>query len=205
MNERRVVFESQDVAIEGLVCEGDATKGVVVTHPHPLYGGSMDNNVVEAIVEAYGGKGYTTLRFNFRGVGGSEGTYDNGRGEQDDVRAAVAHLVQRGRTSIDLAGYSFGAWVNGQCMGGLAHVQRMIMVSPPVNFMDFSFFSECPKLRLVIAGSEDDTAPPAMIQKMISSWNPEASFQMIQGADHFYWGKTHEIQAAICGLIDLEG
>jgi alpha/beta superfamily hydrolase len=205
MKEERVVFTSQKLTIEGLISESQGQKGVVVTHPHPLYGGSMNNNVVESVVQAYRERGYTTLRFNFRGVGRSGGVYDNGTGEQEDVRAAVAYLTQLGKTSIDLAGYSFGSWVNAHCIGDLNDVHRMVMVSPPVAFMDFSFFGQCSKLRLVIAGSEDDIAPPGMIEAMLPVWSPEAVFRIVTGADHFYWGKTHEIQAAICGLIDLEG
>lgn len=205
MKEERVFFKSQGLKIEGLFNESQTQNGVVVTHPHPLYGGEMHNNVVESVVQAYGEKGYTTLRLNFRGVGQSEGTYDNGTGEQEDVKAAVAYLVGLGKTSIDLAGYSFGSWVNAQCIGSLTDVKRMIMVSPPVNFIDFSFLEYNEKIRLVIAGSEDDIAPPAMIKDMIPVWNSEAEFNIIQGADHFYWGKTGEVEAMIRGLIGLEG
>ena len=205
MKEEQVFFKSQDLKIEALISESQTRNAVVVTHPHPLYGGEMHNNVVESVVRAYGQKGYTTLRFNFRGVGKSEGGYDNGTGEQEDVRAAVAFLGGLGKTSIDLAGYSFGAWVNAQCIESLTDVKRMIMVSPPVNFLDFSFLKYTAKIRLVIAGSEDDIAPPAMIKDMIPVWNSEAEFDIIQGADHFYWAKTGELEAIIGGLIDLEG
>ncbi|MFO7600351.1 MAG: alpha/beta fold hydrolase [Candidatus Desulfacyla sp.] len=205
MKEERVVFTSQKLTIEGLISESQGLKGVIVTHPHPLYGGSMDNNVVESMVRAYGEKGYATLRFNFRGVGRSEGAYDNGTGEREDVRAAVTHLAQLGKTSIDLAGYSFGAWVNAQCIDSLGDVRRMVMVSPPVNFIDFSFLKDCPRIRLVITGSEDDIAPPGMIEEMLPVWSPDAAFRIIKGADHFYGGKTHEIKTAINGLIELEG
>ncbi len=201
MKEEQVFFKSQDLKIEGLISEGQTKNGVVVTHPHPLYGGEMHSNVVESLVRAYWEKGYTTLRFNFRGVGKSEGRYDNGSGEQEDVRGAVEYLCGLGKTSIDLAGYSFGAWVNAQCIESLTDVKRMIMVSPPVNFLDFSFLKYCAKIRLVIAGSEDDIAPPAMIKDMIPVWNSEAEFDMIQGADHFYWGKTGELEAIIGELI----
>ena len=205
MKEELVFFKSNGLKIEGLINESQTRNGVVVTHPHPLYGGEMHNNVVESVVRAYGEKGYTTLRFNFRGVGRSEGVYDNGTGEQEDVRAAVAFLGGLGKTSIDLAGYSFGAWVNAKCIESLTDVKRMIMVSPPVNFLDFSFLKRCAKIRLVIAGSEDDIAPPAMIKDMIPLWNGEAKFDIIQRADHFYLGKTSEIEAIIGGLIGLEG
>lgn len=205
MKEERIFFKSNGLKIEGLISEGQTKNGVVVTHPHPLYGGAMHNNVVESVVRAYGEKGYTTLRFNFRGVDRSEGVYDNGSGEQEDVRAAVAYLSGLGKRSIDLAGYSFGAWVNAQCIETLTDVKRMIMVSPPVNFLDFSFLKYCAKIRLVIAGSEDDIAPPAMIKDMIPAWNSEAEFNIIKGADHLYWGKTDELETMIGGLIELEG
>ena len=205
MKEERVFFKSNGLKIEGLINESQSRKGVVVTHPHPLYGGDMNNNVVESVVRAYGEKGYSTLRFNFRGVGRSEGGYDEGSGEQEDVRAAVAFFGGLGKTSIDLAGYSFGAWVNAQCIESLTDVKRMIMVSPPVNFLDFSFLEYCAKIRLVIAGSEDDIAPPAMIKDMIPVWNSEAAFNIIKGANHFYWRKTGELETMIRGLIQLEG
>lgn len=205
MKEERIFFKSRGLNIGGLINDTQGRKGVVVTHPHPLYGGSMDNNVVESMVRAYGEKGYATLRFNFRGVGKSEGAYDNGTGEQEDVRAAVTYLAQLGKTSIDLAGYSFGAWVNAQCIDSLRDVRRMVIVSPPVNFIDFSFLTDCPRIRLVITGSEDDIAPPGMIEEMLPVWSPDAAFRIIKGADHFYGGKTHEIKTAINGLIELEG
>jgi len=201
MKEEQVFFQSKELKIEGLISEGESPKGVVVTHPHPLYGGAMHNNVVESVVRAYGEKGVTTLRFNFRGVGQSEGRYDEGIGEQEDVRAAVTYLCASGKTSIDLAGYSFGAWINAQSVERLTRVSRMIMVSPPVNFIDFAFLGYCPKLRLVIAGSQDDIAPPAMIEPMMPVWNPEATLRVIKGADHFYWGKTDEIESTIQDLI----
>jgi alpha/beta superfamily hydrolase len=205
MEEKRIFFKSQGLKIECLINDTQGQNGVVVTHPHPLYGGEMHNNVVESIARAYVAKGYSMLRFNFRGVGRSEGAYDDGSGEQDDVRGAVAYLCGLGKTSIDLAGYSFGAWVNAQCIDSLSDVRRMIMVSPPVNFLDFSFLKPSPKIRLVIAGSEDDIAPPAMIEQMLPAWNPEAAFKVVRGADHFYWGKTGEIETVISRLIDLEG
>ena len=205
MKEERVFFKSNGLKIEGLINESQTKNAVVMTHPHPLYGGEMHSNVVESVVRAYWEKGYTTLRFNFRGVGQSDGAYDNGTGEQEDVRGAVEYLCGLGKTSIDLAGYSFGVWVNAQCIESLTDVKRMIMVSPPVNFIDFSFLKYCAKIRLVISGSEDDIAPPSMIKDMIPVWNNEAEFNIIEGADHFYLGKTSEIETMIGDLIDLEG
>ena len=202
MTEKSVDFESGDLKLEGLLDRAEGDAGVVITHPHPQYGGSMQNNVVESLVKSYGKAGYTTLRFNFRGMGRSEGHYDEGVGEQADVRGAVAYLKGLGMASVDLAGYSFGAWVNAQAIGNLNDVARMIMVSPPVNFMDFSFLSYTPKIQLIIAGSRDDIAPPDMIQKMLPQWNKDSAFHIIQGADHFYWGETGEIESIVGDFLE---
>ncbi len=204
MAEERVFIYSGEMKIEGLINELPGEKAVVVTHPHPLYGGDMYNNVVESVVQAYREKSYTTFRFNFRGVGRSEGRHDQGVGEQDDVKAALAYLRELGKSSIDLAGYSFGAWVNALSLQSFALSRRVVMVSPPVSFIDFSFLDYSTKIELVIAGSEDDIAPPAKIKEMLATWNPEAEFKIIQGADHFYWGKTAEIKRAIQGFLDAD-
>ena len=204
MSEEQVLIKSVGLKIEALVdlCKGD--EAVVVTHPHPLYGGDMYNNVVESIVQAYRHIGYSTLSVNFRGAGGSEGQYDEGIGEQKDVGAALRYLSDLGKTSIDLAGYSFGAWVNALGLNRFDQALRMIMVSPPVNFIDFSFLTLCPKLELVIAGSNDEIAPASMIQKMLPGWNLDAIFKVIQGADHFYGGKTAEVEAIIQDFLELK-
>jgi uncharacterized protein len=201
VSEKNVVFESGDFKLEGLLERVQSDAGVVITHPHPQYGGSMSNNVVESLVIAYGKAGYTTLRFNFRGVGRSEGHYDEGEGEQADVRGAVSYLKNMGMSAIHLAGYSFGAWVNARAIGGLNDVARMVMVSPPVNFMDFSFMDYTPQLQLVIAGARDDIAPPDMIRKLLPKWNKGSAFTIIQGADHFYWGETGEIESIVFGSL----
>ena len=204
MKEERVFIQAGKVKIEGLLAKAPGEKAVIVTHPHPLYGGDMNNSVVAAVVEAYSSKGYTTLRFNFRGVGQSEGKYGEGIGEQADVRAGLLYLNGLGKSSIDLAGYSFGAWVNAMGLESFQYARRIIMVSPPVNFIDFSFLGYSAKIQLVIAGSEDDIAPPRMIQGMIHAWNPEVHYTIIQGADHFYAGKTNEIVRIIQDFLNDE-
>jgi len=205
MPEKRVFIPSKGMKLEGLIDRTPGETAVVVTHPHPIYGGEMHNNVVESVIRAYRRQDYSTLRFNFRGVGQSDGAFDQGDGEQDDVRAALEFLGEMGKVSIDLAGYSFGAWVNAMGLPGYSQVRRMIMISPPVNFMDFSFLDYSPIIRLVITGSEDDIAPSGMIKEMLPQWNREADFKIIQGADHFYWGKTGEIERAIESFLDQDG
>ena len=195
--DKTVTFTSNELAIEGRLAEGDHPKGVVITHPHPLYGGDMHNNVVAAVSRTYQKMGCPTLRFNFRGAGGSQGHYDDGIGEQEDVRAAVAYLADSGIRQIDLAGYSFGAWVNALAVNDGLKIDNMIMVSPPVAFIDFKSISNLDSLKLIVTGSRDDIAPAGMVEKLYPSWNPTAKFEVIQGADHFYCGYTNQLEAVL--------
>jgi len=203
--EEQIFFHSGDVKIEGLLDLRDGEKAVAVTHPHPLYGGNMQSNVVESVLNAYGRNGYTTLRFNFRGAGVSEGVHENGIGEREDVRAALDFLRERGKSAIDLAGYSFGAWVNAQAIDDKIEIDRMIMVSPPVHFMDFSSVDHCPGLRIVVTGSRDDIAPPDMIAEILPRWNRQAVLRIIEGADHFYLNQTDEIERIIGDFLGHRG
>jgi len=195
MAEERIFFKADGLKLEGMLADFHNDKGVVISHPHPLYGGSMHNNVVKAVAHAYQEEEFSTLRFNFRGVERSEGDYDNGIGEQEDVKAALQTL---GKKNMDLAGYSFGAWVNALGLAKYGEAQRLIMVSPPVSVIDFSFLEYSPKVKLVICGSRDEIAEYKKVEKMLPKWNEEALFRVIQGADHFYSGYEEE-------LIDIVG
>ncbi|MDY7038453.1 MAG: alpha/beta hydrolase [Thermodesulfobacteriota bacterium] len=201
MAEEHIFIESGELKIEGLLDDLPGDRGVVVTHPHPLYGGEMRNNVVETIAQAYREEGYSTLRINFRGVGRSQGKHDNGIGEQEDVRAALTYLSDLNKVNIDLAGYSFGAWVNALGLESFEHVNRMVMVSPPVNFIDFSFLKSNSTIKLVIVGTNDDIAGAKAVEELLPAWNPEAVFRTIRGADHFYWGMEDKMKAIIKNFL----
>jgi uncharacterized protein len=197
MTEELVQFTSSGLRLAGALERAAGRRGVVITHPHPLYGGDMDNPVVLAIQQAYRHRGFSTLRFNFRGVGASAGRFDNGVGERADVQAALTWAAGLGMTDIDLAGYSFGAWVNASITAG---IRGMLMVSPPVAFMKFSPPVAIAPLRLIVTGDRDEIAPPAMIDRWRAHWNPAAAFEVIPGADHFYTGflRTLEDIVAAC-------
>lgn len=204
MQEEKVVFSSAELSLEGLLHVGSKENGVVVTHPHPLYGGEMRNSVVSSVVHAYQEAGYWTLRFNFRGVGRSEGHYEDGLGEQEDVKSALQHLSGKGLGHIELAGYSFGAWVNAAGLDRYPVIDRLVMVSPPLAFLDFSTLDCRSKIALVISGSEDDIAPPHLIQEWLAKWNPDAELRIIEGADHFYRGKEETITRMTFGFLVKE-
>ena len=192
--EEKVCFRSGDFELEGLFESGRTNRGVVITHPHPLYGGNMHNPVVDAIRRAYRIKGVATLRFNFRGTGKSEGQHDNGTGEQDDLLAALSFLEETGVQTVDLAGYSFGAWVNALMLQREGRSENLVMVSPPVGFVDFASIGRLPGLRLVVTGSRDEIAPLDVIRQMLPTWNPSAHFDIIDGSDHFYSRHTRQLE-----------
>ena len=201
--ESRIIFHSGTLKLEGQINPLSKASGVVITHPHPLYGGTLSSPVVESIAQAYANKGITTLRFNFRGVEESEGLYDEGLGEKDDVLAAISLLKASGIDQIHLAGYSFGAWVNARIASLPPEVSALIMVAPPVALMDYSMVPREPRLTLVLTGSEDEFAPPELIKRHLPGWNPAAAFVVIDEADHFFYGRFRQLEEAIKANISF--
>jgi len=199
--EEKIYFLSGKYELEGLLDKSSTDNSVVITHPHPLYGGDMNNFIVDLIARAYRKKGLTTLRFNFRGTGKSQGSYDDGTGEQEDVHAAIATLAKMDIKKIDLAGYSFGAWVNALAINKSNFVENMVMVSPPVGFVDFSPVNSISCLKLIVTGSIDDIAPTDRIKTMYPAWNPKAHLEIINGADHFYSGCLAELESVLSSYI----
>ena len=192
--EKKVVFPCDDIELEGLLNQNSSTRGVVITHPHPLYGGNMYNPVVEAISEKYHENGLTTLRFNFRGCGESQGAHDNGLGEQKDLAAAVNFLDALGLKKIDLAGYSFGAWIIALAVSRGVPADNLILISPPAAFIDFKDIINLSQLRLVITGDLDELAPVALLKKIVPKWNIDARLEIIKNADHFFSGHLNKLQ-----------
>jgi alpha/beta superfamily hydrolase len=201
MVEEKITFRSDTIRIEGLLCLQAGERGAVITHPHSCYGGSMYNKVVEVLTAVYQEKGFSTLRFNFRGVGSSEGEYDQGDGETEDVRSALHYLHEREKSDLSLAGYSFGAWVNTKIMDSEPLIKSIVMVSPPVAFLEFSPFMQSPKIQVVVAGDRDEIAPAHRIKDLIVRWNPEARLEIIQGADHFYLGRYDALHSVLSRAI----
>ncbi|MBU1053767.1 MAG: dienelactone hydrolase family protein [Proteobacteria bacterium] len=201
MSEEIIKINSDDnIILEGLYDPGTKKHGVIITHPHPLYGGDMYNNVVEAIQSAYQKKGYATLRFNFRGVGASGGTYDDGIGEQKDIIAGYKFLKTMDVEQIDLCGYSFGTWVNAQIKDQIT-VNSSIMVSPPVAMMKFETDLKINHLILAVTGSEDGFAPPELVEKFVSNLNGTADIKVIDGADHFFLGYEDKLAEIVDSYI----
>lgn len=171
------------------VFEGAGARRAVITHPHPLYGGTMDNNVVLAARDAALSAGFATLRFNFRGVGRSSGVHDDGRGEVHDLAAAIAEAGARPL----LIGYSFGAWV----CASLLQQQSLpcILISPPTGMFAFPVLQTDP-LRVVV-GSHDQFCD---LQALRASLDAER-LTVVPGIDHFWFGREQGLRDFLTPIL----
>jgi len=199
--EKSVIIPCGDIRLEGLLNKNSSGKGVVVTHPHPLYGGDMDNPVVDEIARSFFEQGFTTLRFNFRGTGKSSGMFENGIGEGDDVKAALAYLKASGIFGVYLAGYSFGARINASVVSSGYDLQDHIMVSPPLGFMSFDEVLAMPLTGLIVTGANDDIAPPVLVTSAIHRWQINPQFEVIEKCDHFYTGCLNKLNRVLSDYL----
>jgi hypothetical protein len=207
MDEKRVTFRSGELTLEGLLAipAGSAEAGAaVICHPHPLYGGSMHNNVVEAILEALWLLGCATLRFNFRGVGASEGAYDEGQGESRDALAAVAFAAANAGVragGVTLAGYSFGAMVAMRAGLTASEVNRVIAVALPVAMAGLSSLGVASKPVLLVSGDRDSYSPADAVRALGARLGSLATARIIAGADHFFGGFEGELSSVIARAL----
>ncbi|MGD9146139.1 MAG: alpha/beta fold hydrolase [Anaerolineae bacterium] len=207
---RRITFPTQTshpLQLEGLLHLADRktkSPAAVVCHPHPLGGGSMYNGVVVAIARELVARGVTALRFNFRGVGSSEGQHDHGRGELADVAGALYWL--RAQPGVDpervsLAGYSFGAWL------ALMHSQtdpRLIaaaMVGLPSEYCDAGAMSAFARPKFFVTGEHDQIAPPGPLRDLVEHLPPPSTLRVVMGADHFWAGLEQKVGALVADFL----
>lgn len=168
----------------------------LVAHPHPLQGGTLDNKVAQTLARTFFNLGYAAVRFNFRGVGASAGTFDNGRGETDDALAALAYAQQRygDELPIVLAGFSFGTFVQAR-LAQCVTAERMVLVGPAAGKWDLA---SVPADTIVIHGEEDDVIPLSAVLE----WARPQSLPIVvfPGCGHFFHGRLTQLQAVITGM-----
>ena len=200
-----VIFPGPDGRLEGRYHpqkERDAPIALIL-HPHPQFGGTMNNKVVYNLHYIFHRLGYSVLRFNFRGVGRSQGEFDHGIGELSDAAAALDYLqsLKPDAKITFIAGFSFGAWIGMQLLMRRPEASGFISVAPPANMYDFTFLAPCPSSGLIINGENDRIAPPEDIVKLVERLQAQRGItithQTVPGANHFFEQGMDEMVAKV--------
>jgi alpha/beta superfamily hydrolase len=175
-----------------------ARLSAVICHPHPLYGGTLHNKVVFQVAKTLHRLGVPVLRFNFRGAGMSEGKHDEGRGERDDVRAALDFLAETfSGAPILLAGFSFGASVGLRVGCRDERVAELLGLGLAADNFDLSFLKTCGKPKLFVQGGQDEYGSQVNVQKLMETLPEPKRLVFVDGADHFFAGKLDRVEAAV--------
>ena len=189
-----VIFPGPEGRLEGRYHPQKAKDApiAIILHPHPQFGGTMNNRVVYNLHYAFHEIGFTVLRFNFRGVGRSQGEYDQGIGELSDAASALDYLQSLNPNAKHcwVAGFSFGAWIGMQLLMRRPEITGFISVAPPANMYDFSFLAPCPASGLIINGLNDRFAKPQdtriLVDKLHEQKGITITHQEMEGAGHFF-------------------
>ena len=181
----------------------------LILHPHPQFGGTMNNQIVYHLYYAFTERGFSVLRFNFRGVGRSQGHFDNGPGELADAACALdwLQLQNPDARSCWIAGVSFGTWISMQLLMRRPEIDGFICVAPPANLYDFSFLAPCPSSGLVISGEKDKVVPSASVAELAAKTKTQKGIKIehtiIEGANHFFENQN-ELLKKLCGdYVDM--
>ena len=175
----------------------------LLLHPHPQHGGTMNNKVVYTLYHAFVRRGFSALRFNFRGVGRSQGSFARGEGELADAAAALDWLqgYNANASACWIAGFSFGAWIGMQLLMRRPEIDGFISVAPPANLYDFGFLAPCPSSGLIIHGDKDQLVPLESVQKLINKLMHQRDitidFRLVKGADHFFQNRLDELDEEV--------
>jgi alpha/beta superfamily hydrolase len=204
LTEQQVSLPTGDgLELKGLFSRtGEKGRGcVILCHPHPLYGGDMYNNVVSSLQAALVHGGFATLRFNFRGAGGGEGSYDAGAAEVEDVRAAVAFALEQGDGPLSLAGYSYGAYAGVRGAAQDDCVKALVCISPPVALYDFALLRQEQRPKLIVTGKRDLICPVTEVEELFRSIPQPKVLNVVDGADHFWWGIEDQVADPVVDFL----
>jgi alpha/beta superfamily hydrolase len=203
MTETALTFPSGPLRLEGVAAiPAGATRAVVLCHPHPEYGGTMDDAVVGAVGHHLGAAGVATLRFNFRGVGRSEGRHGGGVAEVDDVRAALDCLAaQAPAARLALVGYSFGAAVALRAGAVDPRPERVVAIALPAVMLEAGFLSGCRTPTLFVHGDRDQFCPTARLDALLAECAAETEVTRLAGADHFLRGAETRVGDAVVRFV----
>ena len=205
-----VVLTGAAGRIEGRYSPGkrETAPIALILHPHPRAGGSMNHPVAVQLYHLFMKRGFATLRFNFRGVGRSQGEFDSGIGELADAASALDRLQTNNPAASQcwVAGFNFGAWVGMQLLMRRPETDGFISVSPPTNMYDFSFLAPCPASGLILHGQNDSVVPPIDVERVVSKLRTQKGividYDVVDGASHFWMENLPDVESRVGAYLD---
>jgi alpha/beta superfamily hydrolase len=205
-----VVLTGAAGRLEGRYAPGKTENAPIalILHPHPKAGGHMNNPVAVQLYHLFMKRGFATLRFNFRGVGRSQGEFDSGIGELADAATALDWLQAMNPQASQcwVAGYSFGAWVGMQLLMRRPETDGFISVSPPTNVYDFSFLAPCPASGLILHGAADTVATPNEVERVVAKLRTQKGividYELIEDASHFWQNHLSSVEEKVGQYLD---
>jgi uncharacterized protein len=205
-----VVFNGPAGRLEGRYHHNSDPESPValILHPHPQFGGTINNQIVYHIYYSFVQRGFSVLRFNFRGVGRSQGLFDNGIGEMLDAAAALDWMqaINKEARTCWIAGVSFGAWISMQLLMRRPEIEGFISVAPPANLYDFSFLAPCPSSGLIVNGEIDRVVPAADVQTLVEKLKTQRGIEIghvvVPNANHFFENRIEDLMAVIDGYLN---
>lgn len=173
----------------------------VVLHPHPEHGGTMNNKITYSLFQSFVQRGFSTMRFNFRGVGLSQGAFDKGEGELSDAASALDWMqeINKNAPYVWVGGFAFGAWIGMQLLMRRPEIKGFISVAPPANIYDFTFLAPCPQSGLILQGEKDNLVPENAVEKLVQRLQTQKNidYRVIGGANHFFNDRADIIMAHV--------
>lgn len=206
-----VIFGGPAGRLEGRFHKSDHPNAplAVVLHPHPQFGGTMNNRIVYQLFHAFVDRDFSVLRFNFRGVGRSQGAFDHGIGELSDAAASLDWLQSFNNNAAYcwVAGFSFGAWIGMQLLMRRPEIYGFLSIAPPANMYDFAFLAPCPSAGLILHGRSDQVVPENDVAKLHERLSAQRGldirYREIEGANHFFDGKIDEMTKEVEDYLDM--
>jgi len=187
-----IIINGPEGRIEGRYRHGTVENApiAIILHPHPEHGGNMNNKVVYSLFHTFVRYGFSVLRINFRGVGRSQGSFDNGQGELRDAASSLDWLQSFNAKASNcwIGGFSFGAWIGMQLLMRRPEVDGFISVAPPANLYDFTFLAPCPSSGLIVQGGADELVPEPSVDQLVTKLSLQkritVDYNVIEGANH---------------------
>lgn len=205
-----VIFNGPDGRLEGRYHHSSADDAPIalILHPHPQQGGTMNNRVVFDVYQTFARRGFSTLRFNFRGVGRSQGEYDEGMGELSDAAAALDWLQSQNPDAAQcwISGFSFGAWICMQLLMRRPEIDSFVALAPPADKYDFAFLAPCPASGLFVHGAKDTMVPEdsveALAMKLQAQKRITIDYRIIDDANHFFHNKVDQLTTHVDSYLE---